>query len=431
MNKNLKKYEDPEKRFEADIRPSLSLRNLQTFNSLKNPVYRLYFLGMLGQRASMNMQMMARSLLIWRITDSAAILGLMSFFHALPMLSLSLFGGVIADRVQKKYVLLAGLIGSGIVSLGIAITLTLGLLGGDRPGSWWILAAGSLLQGSIMGLMIPSRQAIIAEIVSDEELMNAISLDTMGMNALRLTAPALTGFLIDILGFQSVYYTMTGMYFMGTIFLGLMPLTGRMTIEGGNAMAEIAEGFKYIKHETTILLLLLFTLVAVMFSMPYMMMMPIFADSILKVGASGMGILVSIGGVGAIAGSLLFASLPNKKRGLMLLASSLLLGIALASFASSTSWPLSLILMVFVGFGQTGRMTLGNTLIQYYVEDEYRGRVMSVYMMEFGLTSFGTFAAGMLAEKIGAQWSLGGFATILVIVSLLAIIFIPRIRKLD
>lgn len=338
---------------------------------------------------------------------------------------------MIADRVQKKYVLLAGLFGSGIVSLGIAITLTLGLLGEDQPGSWWILAAGSLLQGSIMGLMIPSRQAIIAEIVSDEELMNAISLDTMGMNALRLTAPALTGFLIDLLGFQSVYYTMTGMYFMGTVFLAFMPLTGRMTIKGGNAVAEIAEGFKYIKNETTILLLLLFTLVAVMFSMPYMMMMPIFADSVLKVGASGMGVLVSIGGIGAIIGSLLFASLPNKKRGLMLLASSLFLGVSLASFSASTSWPLSLVLMVFVGFGQSGRMTLGNTLIQYYVEDEYRGRVMSVYMMEFGLTSFGTFAAGILAEKIGAQWSLGGFAGVLVIVSLLAIIFIPRIRKLD
>ncbi|MFC1991778.1 MFS transporter [Chloroflexota bacterium] len=431
MGDDLNKYEDPKTKYEVYGKPPMSLRNLRTFNSLKNPVYRLYFLGMLGQRASMNMQMMARSLLIWRLTGSAAILGLMSFFHALPMLSLSLFGGVIADRVHKKYVLLAGLASSALVSLGIALALTMGYISAEQPGSWWILAVASLFQGSIMGLMIPSRQAIIAEIVDEEELMNAISLDSMGMNTLRLTAPALSGFLIDALGFQSVYYVMSGMYVMGTILIAFMPLTGKMTLRGGHALAEIIGGFKYIRRETTILLLLIFTLLAVLFSMPYMMMMPIFADSILKVGASGMGILMSVSGVGAITGSLIFASLPNKKRGVLLIVSSLLLGLALASFSFSSSWPLSLTLMVFVGLGQTGRMTMGNTLIQYYVDDEYRGRVMSVYMMEFGMTSFATFAAGLIAEAVGAQWALGSFATVLVIVSLLALIFVPRIRKLD
>ncbi|MEE8413005.1 MAG: MFS transporter [Dehalococcoidales bacterium] len=431
MNNDLSKDDDPGADYGADSRPTKSPRKLQTFNSLKNPIYRLYFLGMLGQRASMNMQMMARSLLIWRLTGSAAILGVMSFFNALPMLALSLFGGVIADRVHKKYVLVAGLVGSGLVSLAIALALTMGYLSADRAGSWWILAGASLFQGSIMGLMIPSRQAIIAEIVGEEELMNAISLDSLGMNTLRLTAPALTGFLIDAFDFQAVYYAMTGMYIMGTVFIAFMPLTGKIVVRGGRMIAEIAEGFRYIRHRTTILLILLFTLLAVFFSMPYMMMMPIFADSILKVGATGMGMLISVGGLGAITGSLIFASLPNKKRGLMLLVSSLLLGIALASFSASSSWPLSLTLMVFVGLGQTGRMTLGNTLIQYYVDDEYRGRVMSIYMMEFGLTSFGTFAAGLMAEAVGAQWALGSFATVLVIVSLLALIFVPRIRNLD
>ena len=129
--------------------------------------------------------------------------------------------------------------------------------------------------------------------------------------------------------------------------------------------------------------------------------------------------------------SITLASLPNKKRGLMLLASCVLLGLALAGFAFSGHWYLSLGLMVFVGLGQTGRMTLSNTLVQYYVEDEYRGRVMSIYMMEFGLTSFGTFAAGAMAESIGPQWAIGGFAMALVVFSLLAITFLPSIRRLD
>ena len=115
----------------------------------------------------------------------------------------------------------------------------------------------------------------------------------------------------------------------------------------------------------------------------------------------------------------------------MLLISSLILGLALAVFSFSTSWYFSLALIVFVGLGQSGRMTLSNTLLQYYVKDGYRGRVMSFYMMEFGLTSFGTFAAGLIAEAIGVQWAVGGFAMLLAIISILALVFVPRIRRLD
>ena len=207
-------------------RSGFSLRNLRTFSSLKNPVYRLYFAGIMGQRAAMNMQMIARSLLIYDLTGSAAILGLMSLFHALPVLIFSIFGGVIADRVQKKYVLLVGLAGSAVLSLGVALALSFGYLSAENAGSWWILAIASLIQGTIMGLMIPSRQAIIPEIVEDEQIMNAVSLDTMGMNTLRLMAPALSGFLIEAFDFGAVYYAMTGMYVTGTVCILFMPLTG-------------------------------------------------------------------------------------------------------------------------------------------------------------------------------------------------------------
>ncbi|MEE8418909.1 MAG: MFS transporter [Dehalococcoidales bacterium] len=404
---------------------------LRTFNSLKNPVFRLYYAGCLGQRASMNMQLMARSLLVWRLTGSAAILGLMQLFNALPILFLSLFGGLIADRFQKKYVLLTGLVFSGIISLAVALSLSFGYLSADREGSWWILAVTSVLQGCVMGLMIPSRQAIIPEIVDDEDLMNAVSLDSLGMNTLRLTAPALSGFLIDAYDFSAVYYAMTAMYTMGAIFIAFMPLTGRMMKRGGQALSDIAEGFRYIKNHTTIMLLLIFTLFVVILSMPYMTLMPIFTDSILNVGASGMGVLISVSGAGAMIGALVFASLPNKKRGLMLLVGSFILGVALTGFSFSSTWSLSLALIVFVGLGQTARMTLGNTLIQYYVDDEYRGRVLSIYVMEFGLTSFGSFGAAMLAEAVGVQWALGGFATTLAVIAVLTLIFVPRLRRLD
>ncbi len=402
----------------------------RTFSSFKNPVYRLYFGGLLFQMFPMNMQMMARSLLVYRLTGSAAILGATSFAHAVPLLLLSLFGGVIADRVQKKNVMLVGQASSALVSLGIALALTLGYLSVDRAGSWWILVAASVLQGTIMGLMMPSRQSIIREIVSVKQLMNAVSLNTMGMNVLRLFAPALTGFLIDAFDFGSVYYVMTASYLISVIFIAFMPPTSTITTRVSSALTDIKEGLNYIRNETTILIILVFTLFAVVLSMPYFFMMPVFADDVLKVGASGMGWLMSISGIGAIIGSTTLASLPNKKRGAMLLASCVILSLAVVSFSFSASYNLSLALMVIIGLGQTGRMTLSNTLLQYYVTDEYRGRVMSIYMMEFGLMSFGTFAVGLLAESIGVQWAVGGFAMALVFLSILALAFLPRLRNL-
>ncbi len=407
------------------------LSNLKTFGSLKNPVFRIYYGAMLGQRAAMNMQMVARSMLIYRLTGSAVILGAMSLANAVPMLFLSLFGGVIADQVQKKYVLLAGQACSAVVALSIALALTTGYLSPEHAGSWWILIAGSVLQGTIMGFMIPSRQAIIPEIVGEEQLMNAVALNNLGMNLLRIMAPALAGFLIDAFDFKAVYFTMTGMYLIAVLFIYFLPLTGKLTMRAGGTLANIKEGLQYVFHQTTIMLILVFVLFIVLLSRPYMLMMPIFADDILKVGASGMGVLLSVSGIGAMIGSLTLASLPNKRRGLMLLASSFILGIALIGFSFSNSWYLSMAFIVLVGLGQSVRMTLGNTLLMYYTKDEYRGRVMSLYEMDHGLTSLGAFSVGLMTGVIGVQWAVGGFAIILVFLSILALAFAPRVRRLD
>lgn len=409
----------------------ISLRNLRTFSSFKNPVYRLFYGGMLGQMVGMNMQMMARSLLIYRLTNSAFILGAMSLAFAIPMVSLSLFGGVIADRVQKKYVLLFGQAASAIVAVGVGLTLSLGYLSAENTGSWWILAVSSVLQGTIMALMMPSRQAILPEIVGEEQLMNAISLSTMGMNTLRMFAPALAGFLIEAIGFEAVYYTTAGMYLLSTVFVAFLPLTSTITIRGSSALTNIKEGLNYLRHETTLLIVLVFMLLSTVLAMPFMQLMPIFTEDILDVGASGLGWVMSVSGAGAILVSLVLASLPNKKRGFMMLVGGVILGMALVGFSFSNSWSLSLGLIAIVGVGQNGQMALSNTLIQYYVDPEYRGRVMSILLMQFGLMSFSTFLAGALAEVVGVQWAVGSFAIGLAFISVLALSFLRRIRNLD
>jgi len=403
----------------------------QTFKSFKNPVYRLYYVAMAGYYAPMSMQMLGRSLLVYRITGSATILGIMSLAFALPMLCLSLLGGVIADRMSKKHVIVAGTAGAALVSLGIALALTLGYISPERPGSWWILAVAGALQGAIMALMVPARLAIIPEIVGREELLNAVSLNTMLMNGLRMLAPALAGFLVVRFDFDTLYYVMTGCYLTSAIVFSFMPRTGTVATPGPNALAQMKEGLNYVRHNTPVLLILFFTVFAVVLTMPYYVLMPIFTEDILMVGAGGLGILMSVSGAGAIIGSLVLASLPNKKRGLMFLTGNLLLSLALIGFSFSGSWHLSLALIAFVGLGDTARMALGNTLLQYYTEEEYHGRVMSIFVMQFGLMGFGAFGAGLLTEVVGVQWAVGGLAAVLVPVTLLVLAFVPRLRRLD
>jgi len=379
----------------------------------------------------MNMQMIARSLLVYRLTGSAAILGALALASAVPMLLLSLFGGVIADRVQKKYVVIAGHVGFAVVSLGIALALEAGYLSAEREGSWWVLMVAAVLHGIIVGLIMPSRDAIIREIVSAEQLLNGMSLNMMGMNALRLFAPALTGILIDAFDFSAVYYAMTGAYLLAVVFYVPMPRTSKVRERTASALAGIREGLRYVRKETTILLILGLLLLGITLSMPHTMLMPIFCDDILKVGATGMGIMMSVAGVGAVIGSLILASLPNKKRGLIMLVSGVVLSLALVGFGFSESWPTSLVLIAVVGLAQTGQMTVAVTLIQYFTDPAYLGRVMSILMMQFGLMSFGTFAAGMLAEEVGVQWSIASFAMALAVIAVLALAFVPRLRNLD
>ena len=282
-----------------------------------------------------------------------------------------------------------------------------------------------------MALMMPSRQAIIPEIVKQSELMNAVSLNTLGMNTLRLFAPAAAGFLIDGFGFHAIYFAMTGLYGLAVFFITLMPLTGTVSLQGRGGIADVKDGLKYVRGQTSLLLILLVTLMMTVLSMPYMMLLPMFTENIWDVGASGLGILMGVSGLGAMAGSLVLASLPDKKRGLMLLLSGIIMGVALVAFAFSPTFTIALGVIVLVGIGQTGRMTLSNTLLQYYVDDAYRGRVMSLYMMEFGLSSFGVFFAAIMADLVGPQMAVGGLAVLMVVLSTLALFLVPRLRRLD
>lgn len=398
---------------------------------MKNPAFRLYYIGMIGQWSSMNMQLVARSLLIYRISDSGLVLGLAALANALPMIIGSLWGGALADRMQKKTILFYSMAGSGLISLAVAYAISIGYLTEDVPGSWWILIVTATIQGGVMGLMMPSRQAIIAEIVDEKQVLNAVSLNTMGMNAFRILAPAATGFLINAFDFSVIYYISTAMYGMAALCMFLMPKTAQKFSEGRSALSDIADGVRYIRSHRTMFLVLIATLSVMICGLPFMFLMPMITEDVLNVGEVGLGILFSVSGIGAIVGSLILASLPSKKRGTIMLISGIIMGLALVGFAFSKWWLVSVFVVIFVGLGQTGHRASGNSLAQNYTEPEYRGRVMSFMMMGIGFSSLGTFFAGVLAETLGIQWAIGSLALILVLTSFSLLVFTSRLRRLD
>ena len=403
--------------------------HLRTFESLNDREFRWFYLALLGQMGAMNMQMLARGYLAFELTGSFAALGLIGLANAIPMLALSLYGGVIADRFPKKRVLQAGQAVSALIALCVGLLLVADLL--TFP---YLLAAGAV-QGVVMALMMPSRQSILPEVVGMERLMNAVSLQAAGMNLMRLMGPAAGGFLIAWVGAESLYFIMTAMYLVAVV--ALVPV--QLRHEGGGRAARrsrgggggLIEGLRYIRNDATIFMLLIMTFVISILAMPYLLMLPGFVDEIFGGGPKELGLLISVGGVGSLIGALTLASLPAKRRGLMLLTSGLVMGFALVGFSASPSIWIGGVFMFFVGLGSAGRQALGNVLLQSYTENEYRGRVMSIYMTQISLMSLGAFIIGIIAEAVGAEWALGGMATLLVVMSLGFFVFSPLLRRLD
>jgi len=400
------------------------------------------------QMSAMNMQMVARSWFMYELTGSAVMLGVVGLGSALPVLTVSMFGGVLADRIRKKSILVAGQFASALVALGIAVSISVGTI------AWIHLFLAALLQGLVMALMMPARQALIFELVGENTLMNAIALNAAAMNLIRLTAPAFAGFFIAFWDIEGVYYLMTGLYVIGFIFASRLPRTGRDRPRESNTIQELAEGFRYIRNNPNVLAILVLTLLSTILSMPYMFLLPMFTGDIflvkvsifgrltswpvigsllLALGESSarQGLLISVSGLGALVGSLVVASMSSRKRGLIFLLSLLLTAVSLVAFSATGSYLLALIFFVTMGLGQAGRLALSNTLLLSNTDDIHQGRVMSVYMTNWGITMVGVFFVSILADRVGVQLAVGGAAALLALITLYYLLLTSRIRSLD
>jgi MFS family permease len=293
------------------------------------------------------------------------------------------------------------------------------------------MVAMSVIQGASGALLWSARSSIVPELVSRDRVGNATSLTTIGLNIFQLVAPAGAGFLIDKVDFEAVFLTISGLYFVSIFITNLVPVRKAISGGGGNIITNMVAGLRYVRNNTGLLWVLIYTLFCSMVVLPLGAMMAVFSDSILKVGATGLGLLQGFSAVGALVTVLIIASLNIKKRSVLMLVTGLVLGLAQAGFAFSNSYPLSLLMMAFAGAGTMGQITLAMILLQTYPDPAQRGRVLSVLLLGIGLSGLMSFGSGFVAEVIGIQWTIGGISLALAAATVLIWFLVPEIRKLD
>jgi MFS family permease len=395
--------------------------------ALRHRNFRLFFSGQSISLIGTWMQRVALSWLVYQMTHSAFLLGIVGFSGLIPNLILTPFAGVVADRWNRHTQLLWTQSLAMLQALVLAFLVLTGLI------QVWHIITLSILLGAIMAFDTPIRQAFMLEMVeSKEDLGNAIALNSSMVNAARLIGPSTAGLLISLVG-EGICFLINGISYIAVIAsLILMKLAARPAKQRRpKVLRQLREGLSYASKFEPIRAILLLLAVVSFMGMPYTVLMPIFAKDILHGGAEALGFLMGAAGVGALVGAAWLASRKTVLGlGRMIPLAAATFGTGLVAFSFSRWFVVSLFLMLFVGFGQMVQLASSNTLLQTIVDDDKRGRVMSLYAMSFmGMMPLGNLLAGAVAGKIGAPWTVfaGGIACMLG-----AIIFarrLPALRK--
>lgn len=370
------------------------------------------------------MQSVAQGWLVLTLTDSAFLLGLVSAIGSIPVLFLSLPGGVAADRFDKRKLLIFTQSTAMVLALTLASLTHYGLV------RIWHVVLLAAVSGSVFAFDAPSRQAFTIELVGKEDLLNAIALNSAVFNAARIMGPALAGVLIGSIGMAGCFF-LNGISFLAVI-VGLWQITNQRPAPRapGSAWREMREGLSYSWNHPVIRPVVTIVAVFSIFGMPYAMLMPVFARDILAVGPRGLGFLMTANGVGALVGALGLAAFSRTKgRGRLVMVAGIAFSLGLAAFSLSRSFILSLALLPLVGWSMVSQTATINTLLQTTVPDGLRGRVMSLFTFVFmGMMPFGSLLGGSLAQRFGAPAALRAGAA--VCLGTVVLIFWTRRREL-
>ncbi|HEY2800034.1 MAG TPA: MFS transporter [Chthoniobacterales bacterium] len=395
----------------------------RTFSAFKYRNYRLYFCGQLVSLIGTWMTNTAQGWLVYQLTGSKALLGIVAAAGTAPMLVFSTWGGWAADRFPKRSVLVCTQISMMILSFIMA-----GLVWSKTIQPWQIIVL-ALFGGVAMAFDMPARQSFVVEIASREDLMNAISLNSAMFNGARIVGPAVAGFLMAKVGIALCFF-IDGVSFLA-VLAGLLamrlPAHVRAAAAGG-ALAQSLEGFHYVWHHTRVrTIFALFAIVGI-FGWSYSVLMPAFARDILGLGEQGYGLLLGASGVGALIGALVTAAFGSSISPRKLAFGGVwLFSVMLLIFSFNRSLTIAMLCLAGAGFGMMLFFSTSNTTVQTIVPDEMRGRVMGIWSLIFGgMIPFGSLEAGALAHYVGTAATLGIGAVVCAIVATVTLVIVRR-----
>ena len=395
--------------------------------SLKHRNYRLFFGGQGISLIGTWMQQIALGWLVYRLTDSAFLLGLVGFAGQIPSFFIAFFAGVLADRFNKHHIIIL------TQTLAMIQAFILAILTLTNTVQIWHVILLSIFLGIINGFDMPTRQSFVVELVDDKnDLPNAIALNSSMFNTARLVGPTVAGILISVLGEGLCFLLNAVSYIAVIIALFMMHIkSNSVTHKNEKVLQGLKDGLKYVYNFKPIRVLLLFLAIFSLTGSPYTVLMPVFAKDILKGDANTLGLLFGAVGVGALSGAIYLASRKTVLGlGKWIAIASTIFAFALILFSFSKSILFSLSLMLFTGFGMIVQMASTNTLLQTLVDDDKRGRVMSLYVIAFiGTAPIGSLIAGTIANTLGASFAILSGGIICFISTIVFIIYLPTLRR--
>lgn len=387
--------------------------------------YRLLWGGTFLTQTGQWMQYVAIGWLILDMTGSGFYLGLAGFLRSVPQLFFSIPGGLLADRVDRRRLL------STFQGVAAALTLVLALLIVTGRQTVWQVLILTFLIGCAMAMVFPVRQTLVPNAVPREDLANAVALNSAGNNLTRTAGPALAGGLIAIVGVPICFFLQSiglALSFWTSIAMHVPPREA--TAVRSSARADLLEGWAYIRSTPPVWGLLLSAMVPTVLGMPYMALLPLFARD-LDIGAEGLGILMTVMGCGSISGSIVFGALGDfRRKGPAMLASAAMFGLALLGLAASPGLAMALASLFTAGFTSAFYQATNNTLLQTIVPDALRGRVMSAYILTWGMMPLGTLPLGWLADSTGAAFAVALAGALVVLFSIAVTWRLPQMRTL-
>ena len=402
------------------------------FRALSHRNFRLFWTGAFLSNVGTWMQAVAQGWLVLQLTNSPFWLGLDAFMATSPGLVFTLLGGVFADLIDRRRLLLYTQVVAGIAALALASLVATNVV------NRWMVLGFSFVTGCCMALASPSYLAMTYDLVGREDLANAIAMNSTQFQLSRVVGPTLAGVAFRVFGLAGCFFA-NGLSFIAVVVsLWMVEIESRP--EGpahpvGDRRAlwgDLVEGFSYVRNRPRVSSLLLLSAVNSFFGAPYFSMVPIYARDIFHLGEIGLALMMGVAGCGALTGALLVAYLGDfRRKGWFVLGGAIVFGLCIVGFAQSSRLMLSLTFLFGVGFALVVSVALTNTLLQTLVTDEMRGRVMSMFILSFiGTLPIGNILAGTASTHFGPQpvLALGGLivATVAIVVS----IFNRRLREL-